>query len=104
MQGDMQNPDDKPVSEIIFTRPILTKGSLLAMNDKTIVIGMWYVERDILDRKLPFKSKHIRMVLNGGQVRGILNLALNSILMVLVHLNVHHLVIHIPMFWPSQAF
>ena len=47
MQSDTQNPDDKPVSEIIFTRPILTKGSLLAMNDKTIVIGMWYVESEI---------------------------------------------------------
>ena len=29
------------------------------------------------------------VVLNGGQVGGIPNLALNSILMVLVHLNVH---------------
>ena len=47
MQSDTQNPDDKPVSEFIFTRPILTKGSLLAMNDKTIVIGMWYVESEI---------------------------------------------------------
>ena len=47
MQGDTQNPDDKPVNEFIFTQPILTKGSLLAMNDKTIVIGMWYVESEI---------------------------------------------------------
>ena len=44
---------------------------------------------DMSRKQLNVVQGHYTVLLNGGQVGGIPNLALNSILMVLVHLNVH---------------